>query len=55
MVSAQLNQWSVSADGRWVAFASAADDLVPNDTNQEPDVFVRDLVNGTNLSGERRA
>lgn len=44
-----LNQWSVSADGQWVAFASAADDLAPNDTNQEPDVFVRDLVNGTNL------
>src|ERR1039458_10189997 len=39
----------VSADGRWVAFASPADDLVPNDTNQQPDVFVRDLVNGTNL------
>ena len=44
-----LNQESVSADGRWVAFASAADDLVPNDTNGEPDVFVRDTVGGTNL------
>ena len=43
-----LSPSSVSADGRWVAFASPADDLVPNDTNQEPDVFVRDLVNGTN-------
>ena len=44
-----LSPSSVSADGRWVAFASPADDLVPNDTNQQPDVFVRDLVNGTNL------
>ena len=42
-------QESVSADGRWVAFASAADDLVPNDTNNTPDVFVRDTVAGTNL------
>ena len=44
-----LSPSSASADGRWVAFASPADDLVPNDTNKEPDVFVRDLVNGTNL------
>ena len=44
-----LSPSSVSADGRWVAFASPADDLVPNDTNQQPDVFVRDMVNGTNL------
>ena len=44
-----LAQASVSADGRWVAFASMADDLVPSDTNQTQDVFVRDLVNGTNL------
>ena len=44
-----LSPVSVSADGRWVAFASPADDLVPNDTNKQPDVFVRDLVNGTNL------
>jgi Tol biopolymer transport system component len=40
---------SVSADGRWMAFTSWADDLVPNDTNQALDVFVRDLVNGTNF------
>jgi Tol biopolymer transport system component len=44
-----LSPSSVSADGRWVAFASPADDLVLNDTNKAPDVFVRDLVNGTNL------
>jgi Tol biopolymer transport system component len=41
------SQVSVSTNGQWVAFASAADDLVPNDTNNEPDVFVRDLLTGT--------
>lgn len=34
----------LSADGRWVAFESAAPDLVSNDGNQVRDVFVRDLV-----------
>lgn len=41
------SQVSVSTNGQWVAFASVADDLVPNDTNNEPDVFVRDLLAGT--------
>ena len=36
---------SVSADGRWVAFESKADDLVANDQNRSSDVFVRDLAN----------
>ncbi|MGO8741137.1 MAG: hypothetical protein ACLQUR_01910 [Limisphaerales bacterium] len=40
---------SVSWDGRWMAFTSRADDLVLNDTNQALNVFVRDLVNGTNF------
>lgn len=34
----------VSADGRWVAFASQATNLVPNDTNGACDVFVLDRV-----------
>jgi Tol biopolymer transport system component len=34
---------SISADGRFVAFASSAADLVPGDTNGRSDVFVRDL------------
>ena len=38
---------SVSADGRYVAFSSWASNLVPNDTNDESDVFVRDLMTGT--------
>ena len=33
---------SISADGRYVAFDSWADNLVPDDTNDQWDVFVRD-------------
>lgn len=36
---------AVSADGRFVAFSSRASTLVPGDTNDSPDVFVRDTVN----------
>ena len=38
---------SVSTDGRYVAFASFADNLVPEDTNTFADIFVRDRLNGT--------
>jgi hypothetical protein len=38
---------SISADGRFVAFVSAADNLVPNDTNLTEDVFVKDRLTGT--------
>jgi Tol biopolymer transport system component len=37
----------LSADGRFVAFESAASNLVADDTNGFPDVFVRDLQAGT--------
>jgi Tol biopolymer transport system component len=37
----------ISADGRYVAFASAATNLVPGDTNGQVDVFVRDRSSGT--------
>jgi Tol biopolymer transport system component len=37
---------SISADGRFVAFASAAGNLVLGDTNQVSDIFVRDLLSG---------
>ena len=40
---------SISRDGRFVAFQSAAANLVPGDTNGSPDVFVRDLVAGTTV------
>ena len=35
---------SVSADGRYVAFSSYANNLVTNDTNYQSDIFVRDSV-----------
>lgn len=38
---------SMSADGRFVAFYSDASNLVPNDNNNETDVFVRDRLAGT--------
>jgi Tol biopolymer transport system component len=36
----------ISPDGRYVAFASSASNLVPEDNNGTEDVFVRDLVDG---------
>ena len=38
---------AVSSDGRYVAFVSFAENLVPGDTNRSTDVFVRDRVLGT--------
>ncbi len=37
---------SISADGRYVAFASSASNLVPGDTNAAADVFVKDMLTG---------
>ena len=37
---------SISYDGRYVAFSSAASDLVANDTNESGDVFVKDMLTG---------
>jgi Tol biopolymer transport system component len=39
--------FALSADGRFVAFASSATNLVAGDTNGVPDVFVRDRLTGT--------
>jgi uncharacterized repeat protein (TIGR01451 family) len=38
---------AVSADGRFVAFASFSDNLVAGDTNGRSDIFVRDRLTGT--------
>jgi Tol biopolymer transport system component len=49
-VQANSGVWdapSLSADGRYLAFASEATNLVPGDTNGFVDVFVRDRVKGT--------
>jgi len=50
---------SISANGRFVAFHSKATNLVPGDTNNSRDIFVRDLLTNTTTlisvssSGER--
>lgn len=43
-----LSLASLSTNGRWLVFASAAEDLATNDGNGAEDVFVEDLQAGTN-------
>ncbi|BCL12791.1 TolB family protein [Micromonospora sagamiensis] len=47
----QANHFSrasaISADGRYVTYQSLATNLVPDDTNDESDIFVRDRATGT--------
>ena len=38
---------SISADGRFVAFTSLASNIVPGDTNNTYDIFVRDTLTNT--------
>lgn len=40
---------AISDDGRFVAFTSAATNLVPNDVNNRPDIFLRDRLLGTTI------
>jgi Tol biopolymer transport system component len=40
---------AVSSDGRYVVFESFASNLVPNDTNNAMDVFMRDTLLGTTV------
>lgn len=46
----EANSWSflpsISANGRYVAFASFASNLVPGDTNNSNDIFIRDREEG---------
>lgn len=44
-----ISAFAASADGRYIAFASEADNMVPDDTNGFRDVFVRDLASGSNV------
>ncbi|MCX5204002.1 hypothetical protein OG897_21440 [Streptomyces sp. NBC_00237] len=46
---------SISRDGRYVVFASAAANLVPGDTNNASDIFLRDLTQGTTVRVSTRA
>jgi Ca2+-binding RTX toxin-like protein len=41
------NSPSISADGRFVAFDSSASNIVPGDTNNTEDIFVRDTLTNT--------
>jgi Ca2+-binding RTX toxin-like protein len=41
---------SISADGRFVAFLSNASNLVPGDTNNANEIFVRDTLTNTTVS-----
>lgn len=41
-----ITSGSISADGKFAAFGSTASNLVPDDTNNASDVFVRDLQTG---------
>jgi hypothetical protein len=47
--SSQSFDPSISSDGRFVAFASSATNLVANDTNNAKDVFVRDTQTGSTV------
>jgi hypothetical protein len=40
---------AISADGRFIAFQSAATNLVANDTNGASDIFLRDMQSGTTV------
>ena len=44
---------SISADGRYVAFESTARTLHPDDSDDLPDIFVRDLGNGASALASR--
>jgi hypothetical protein len=45
----------LSTDGEWVAFRSAANDLVAGDTNRARDIFVRNLTTGSMSLVSRRS
>lgn len=47
VLDTNLGRPAISGDGRFVAFASTATNLVRGDRNQAADVFVRDRVTGT--------
>lgn len=47
MGAGSVTSTAISSNGRYVAFASSASNLVPGDTNGRADVFVRDRVAGT--------
>jgi Tol biopolymer transport system component len=47
MGNGKSGQPTLSDDGLWLVFASDATNLVPGDTNDARDLFLRDLVSGS--------
>lgn len=48
----QANDWSygapsLSGDGQYVVFSSFASNLVPDDSNDQPDIFIHNIQSGT--------
>jgi len=54
-VPADSYQPAISGNGRFVAFASSATNLVASDTNNAIDIFIRDLAAGTITLASRTA
>lgn len=46
-VNVTQTSYSATPDGKWVAFSSAATNLVPGDTNEATDVFLRHMPTGS--------
>ena len=44
--SLSLNSISLSANGEYIAFSSRANNLTPNDTNNESDIFIHNRLSG---------
>jgi hypothetical protein len=44
--NANSGEFTMTPDGRFVAFVSAASDLAPGDSNADQDVYVRDMTTG---------
>lgn len=44
-----IEHFSITPDGQWALFSSAASNLVPDDTNDVSDVFVRRIPHGPTL------
>ena len=44
---ARADEPSISADGRYVAFSSSSDEIVPEDTDGQADIFIYDRITKT--------
>jgi Tol biopolymer transport system component len=47
---ARVGHGSISADGRWLVFASESTNLVADDSNSGADIFLRDRQTGTTIA-----